>query len=294
MPKKKKKPLLPELTLSRVAFWRRPSPDRAYSILQRVSDNDLMMEPYPHLVIHDALPPDLYAALEASYPSQESILRGAKAAPNSRIDLNARHILWNPSVDRTWRAFASYHTSGLFLQELVERFGSVFDATHPEFESQIGRPLDRCRARVRKTSLFGEVETDCNVGINTPSTQSTRVRGPHVDNPKELYAALMYFRHPDDRSEGGALELYRSNPSTLSFHGLAEVRDELVEKVASVEYRANTMVLLFNSRESIHGVSARSPSPLPRRLVNIIGETRRRMFALSPLDEMVSEPRKAA
>jgi hypothetical protein len=48
-------------------------------------------------------------------------------------------------------------------------------------------------------------------------------------------------------------------------------RDNLAV-VNTVPYTKNTLVMFINTNYSIHGVSPRSPSPYPRRLVNIIGE----------------------
>ena len=46
------------------------------------------------------------------------------------------------------------------------------------------------------------------VGINTPVTRDgpSAVRGPHYDRLSELFAGLLYFRHPDDTSSGGDLQ----------------------------------------------------------------------------------------
>ena len=44
-----------------------------------------------------------------------------------------------------------------------------------------------------------------NSPVRTPST----VRGPHLDSPFKLFAALLYFRAPEDDSSGGDLEFVR-------------------------------------------------------------------------------------
>ena len=56
---------------------------------------------------------------------------------------------------------------------------------------------------------FARRRGDCQVGINTPVTRNgpTAVRGPHYDRLTELFAGLLYFRHPDDRSSGGDLQV---------------------------------------------------------------------------------------
>jgi hypothetical protein len=51
------------------------------------------------------------------------------------------------------------------------------------------------------------VAIDCSIGINTPvKEKGTTVRGPHHDDPMELWAGLLYMRHDKDISTGGDLE----------------------------------------------------------------------------------------
>ena len=40
-----------------------------FSILQRATRADIRLDPYPHVLIHDALPPAVFQALAESFPS---------------------------------------------------------------------------------------------------------------------------------------------------------------------------------------------------------------------------------
>ena len=42
-------------------------------MLQRVKPSDVIMEPYPHVVVPNALPDDLYERLAAVYPFDQTI-----------------------------------------------------------------------------------------------------------------------------------------------------------------------------------------------------------------------------
>ena len=53
------------------------------------------------------------------------------------------------------------------------------------------------------------MSTDCQIGINSPVSQASTVKGPHVDNRVELYAGLFYMRTDEDDSRGGSLEIFR-------------------------------------------------------------------------------------
>jgi hypothetical protein len=47
---------------------------------------------------------------------------------------------------------------------------------------------------------------DCQVGMNSPVSRKSSVRGPHHDTPGEVYAGLLYFRDAKDKSTGGDLQ----------------------------------------------------------------------------------------
>lgn len=42
---------------------------RSLSVLQKATAADVRRDPFPHLILENALPEDLYAALEASFPA---------------------------------------------------------------------------------------------------------------------------------------------------------------------------------------------------------------------------------
>jgi hypothetical protein len=48
------------------------------SILQKVRPEDVKMAPYPHVIIEEALPWDVYEQLAAAYPDDDSIVEIAQ------------------------------------------------------------------------------------------------------------------------------------------------------------------------------------------------------------------------
>lgn len=130
--------------------------------------------------------------------------------------------------------------------------------------------------RFYRTSVRGAgdglMQLDCQPGVNTPQTTRSRVRGPHLDNPIELYAGMLYMGEGE-----GDLEIYRQ-VKPLVFHGKLEIEDDCVEVVSTVKYQPNTLVFFLNTPKSIHGVTYRNPTDKCRRMVNFIGEMRQPLF----------------
>lgn len=250
-----------------------------YSILRGITRADIRHEPYTHVVVEDCLPAPVYSELARTYPSDETILRLGKSAkdgrarPNSRHDVHAQEILANPdSFSRSWSEFVRYHVSNAFFQELVGLMGSEIMAAYPELERRLGRPLSQLRTSIlHGPQEDSEIALDCHIGINTPSQRRSSVRRVHTDAPDELFAALFYFRAADDRAAGGELEILRWKRGKAHLFVGSEVDESDAESIHTVPYKPNTAVIFINSAMALHAVSARDPSPVSRRLVNIMG-----------------------
>ena len=251
-----------------------------YSILRGIARADIRHEPYAHIVIENCLPAPLYAELAQTFPSDETILRHGKSSkdgrtrPNSRHDVHAQEILCNPdSFSPGWREFVRYHVSNVFFQEFLGLMGPEIIATYPELERRLGRPLHELRTAILSAPEAGDsdIALDCHIGINTPSRHRGSVRRVHTDAPDELFAALFYFRPADDQTVGGDLEIFRWKRNKAHLFVGSEVDESDAEPVHTVAYKPNTAVIFINSATALHAVSARDPSPVSRRLVNIMG-----------------------
>jgi hypothetical protein len=231
-------------------------------------------------VVEGCLPAQLYAELARSFPDDETILRLGKSAtrgrvqPNSRHDVGARDILDNPDCfSHGWQEFVRYHVSTVFFQEFVGLMGPEITAAYPGLERRLGRRLHELRTGILGgvEADDGEISLDCHIGINTPSRHRGSVRRVHTDAPDELFAALIYFRADNDRAGGGDLEIcrWRRGPTHL-FVG-SEVDESDAERSHTVVTRPNTAVIFVNTANALHAVSARNPSLVSRRLVNIMG-----------------------
>lgn len=104
---------------------------------------------------------------------------------------------------------------------------------------------------------------DCQVGINTPAKTRSIVRGPHTDNPNEIWAGLLYFKHKSDHSadSSGALEIWecknkcervrneelqrkkKLGMSLIPNHDQFDKQE--LRKVLSVPYKSNTLVSTY-------------------------------------------------
>jgi hypothetical protein len=258
------------------------------SVLAKARKSDIRREPYAYLSIEDALEPDHFRALEETFPSVATVTGGAPLV-NAKKGLNAGELLPRKDIAPVWKEFISYHTSPEFYREFLGLFGDEVRRLHPGLEKALGRRMEEFStglrvARDRRTTHRNDdFVLDCQVMYD--DTRDARIcRGPHVDDPAELYACLIYFRDPRDKTEGGNLYVARTKPAAEGrlfpdpnkirvTWNPAEVDADDTEIVETIPYRRNSAVIFINSVRSLHAVTPRSASPIPRRHVNIIGET---------------------
>jgi len=274
------------------------------SILQNFRPSLVVREPFPHFVIDGALPADVYDALDRQYPSPELIFANQsrhrpekQMLSNRRYDISAGTVHSKPELDLgLWRDFVLYHSSQEFLDEVLDKLGDFVALRHdwllPKLHAKA--PGGKPRAGVRRHSddaASCEVALDCQVGMNSPVKEPSAVKGLHLDTNIELFAGLFYVRDASDDTAGGDLQIYRWKSGTPSFYEKRNVRPEHAELAGVVPYAANRFALLLNDIDAIHGVSPRTVTVHPRRLVNIIAEvypTVERLFDERPYREKTS------
>jgi hypothetical protein len=249
------------------------------SVFAGIDRGQIAYQPYPHLVVADAIDPALYAELAASFPSFEQVV-GERAVEDNQVYLrNAIDVIDAPDVPEIWRRFFAYHVSDAFFREMLAFWSDAIAREYPDLEARFGKPLDRLTVGLRRRGLAktpenleADVQMDVQFGVNSPVGEASSVRGPHVDKPEKLFAALLYFRHPDDDAPGGDLELYRFRSDRYHFDARRDLRERDVERFRTVRYAPNTLVAWLNTSRSLHGVSPRARSRVPRRYVNFLAE----------------------
>lgn len=241
------------------------------SILQKKPE--LILEPYPHFVIEDALPKEVYDQLESEWPT-EQLLATEPFDQGICHRLKADEMLKPEKVSDLWKEFTEYHTSLIFYKEMIE----VLDGLVPTVENLTLSPRGWDTGN-------DKIGTDCQTVMHKPIDFSSRTA--HIDNPREIYAALLYMPYKDDQSTGGEFQIHETNAdiTEVNKNGGREVKEKAGNIVKTVPYKANTLVVFCNnSARCVHSVSARKDAVFPRRSVNIIAEfnraAKRSMFTI--------------
>ena len=160
------------------------------SVLSRAHRADIETEPFPHIIINDALDPDTFLRLRASRPDFRRIAWAGDPPDNKRFPYGTFQVLNDPTLDPVWPEFCRAHTGldmfqdvmELFRDHLEPRLQAWLDAGHPRTIGVLN--IDEHPA--------AELLLDARLEINTPvRAQASSVRGPHLDLPNRLYSGLL-------------------------------------------------------------------------------------------------------
>ena len=262
------------------------------TVLSRVTADDVVTDPFPNIVVPNALPPELLSRLMAEMPTFETVRTGrenlrGRLPGNTRIHYVGQELLADPKVTTVWKEFVSTHTSPEFFAQLLRIFADRIRRLHPELEGRFGQ-LPRIKTGIRHVDDYthSDLLLDALLVFNSPVvSQPTSVRRAHLDSPRKLFTGLLYLRDPDDRSAGGDLELYTFKGGRVRGFDGPEIDDTYVRHAKTIAYGHNVLVLFLNSINSVHGVTVRHPTPFRRCFVSLVGELRAPLFELSPYQQ---------
>ena len=259
--------------------------NHSLSLLQNASKADVRTEPYPHIVVDNALPDDLYEELSRSFPSL--FFMGISSRENNkRWNYSNKRAQKNYLIPKLWCAFLAYHSSQDFFNDVVNMLDDGICTTYPNrFPSTSS--LREMNAGARGIDAHGDKDVllEALISGNTPVTKASSVRTTHVDAGDKLFAGMFYMRPDDYTASGGDLTVSRFKPeysgdAKLGCFKRQYVDESFVETVDTIGYARNRLVLFVNSLDSLHGVTVRQPTRQVRRFVNLVGEVRPPLFEL--------------
>ena len=240
------------------------------------AETDYFTEPYPHVIIKNALPKDLYQMLAKTFPTQQMKQKLPLIEGHTHRYL-AKDVLYDKKipVSKEWEDFFKTHTSQEYYDKVLELF-----------KNDMPYNKDVIKQKIAVRGVYDNIDmvTDTQFVVHNPIKVGT-TRTTHIDNPQELYAGLLYFRQPNDNSSGGDFEIFDA-PKLKGVHkyrGREVTQDTEKTLVKTVKYEPNTFVMFLNTGKSVHGVTPRKDAEVERLSINIIAETRSKQNLLFKL-----------
>lgn len=220
------------------------------------------VEPWPHIIIEDALPKNIHDELLSTLPDQ----RLEKQEPrdhHNKLTWQAQEIIAEEQpISQIWQEFMEYHLSRDFFNKVMNAF-EPWSKNMPIKKEQI--------------KLHDRYDSAKNTGVNCytdfsfvkhPAENNISNRTPHTDNEKEIYAGLLYLKYPDDKSTGGDFCIHKPGDLKMSKHRVYETPGPVVKRCS---YQSNNFAMFWNGINTQHSVSARQNAIHPRWSINMIG-----------------------
>mgnify|MGYP005993146491 CR=1 FL=1 len=251
------------------------------SILNNFDKKNYFSYPYPFFYIDEAYSEKTYSYLEKDYKQFHDYFKkdSRYKENNIRLQISTEEFLNSKLFQNSiWKDFIDFHTSKSFFIELMNIFEEDLNIIYPKISKIINEKKndnDFLNIRNENNKNNFNFVADCQPGINTPNAYKSSVVNSHLDNSAELVAGLFYLKDDRDNASGGDLQIMEEKSSKkIIFHKKQRVKNNLDLKLfKEIKYKRNNVVFFLNTSKSIHRVSSRSPSSIPRNLTNIIFET---------------------
>ena len=229
----------------------------------------VISDPYPYVFIEGALPEKRYNELCNTFPME-------LVANTSPLDggICYRYKIKDcqkSSLPPIWEDFFKFHTSKEYFRECIKLFTPIIEKN---YGAKFLHRLETGSVTRRDIDNTGDYVTDCQFVVHEPIDQTKTCRTPHVDNPIEIYAGLLYMRLPGDTSQGGNFTVHRVNSEIKHVNRRLgrQVDSNLITPHLEIPYAANNLCMFLNVKNSVHGVTPRINPAMRRRSINIIGE----------------------
>ena len=237
------------------------------SVLQNV--NTVFKHPYPHVCVDEALPDYIYKELAETFP-QELVCSTQPHDGGITYRYKSNPALVEGKISNIWQEFFEYHTSTDYFRECINLFEPWIEELYPQYlEDMYSKPVT-----VRDVDNTGNYVTDCQFVVHEPVDETGTSRTPHIDNPVEIYAGLLYMRLPEDESIGGNFTIHEVTGEITEVNKTLgrQVDNSLHNPVKQVPYVANSFCMFLNVKDSVHSVTPRIKPQHRRQSINIIGE----------------------
>lgn len=255
-----------------------------HSLLSRISADQVVREPFPHVVVENALEDDVARQLMLQFPVQPLSEMARGTGPNRKVYLTAARAFQQRLFADVWMDAVRAHVQPSEWREALRIFRPHLSAEFPGLRDLLGG-LDDLRVGIRAFDRFSEVDVllDCKAVMHTPVRGAPVVeRGPHLKSFRTVIVWYLYLRADDDRSTGADHVLYRLKPGAdVVLHERQTLDPSQVEAEVVIPYRQNTFVMYINTPRSFQTNAPRTAGDVPLMALHGSIYLRERAFAVA-------------
>ena len=230
----------------------------------------LINEPFPILVINNAIQKDIYDKLDFEYPSLKTILECNNLKSNQKNPIILNHTSRysisgktlnndfnynfnnNPNDNLTslWKSFINYHNSNnsndkketkdlikSFKKDILDTFNKINLNKNLKNKNITNDNLERDLNKILNFNL------DFTFNYNLPVCYNYEPKLYEIENDK-IVSGWFLMKKDNDNSKGGNLEIFYETLNDTENNN--ENNNKKLTKIISIPYQKNCLVLLFN------------------------------------------------
>lgn len=269
-----------------------------------ITRDDVVAQPFPHVIKDGILPADMYQALRRDFPGVD-VFEGQKEAhgrvgsrTGAGFDIYRGEPAFQTLTNRSeaWREFSDWINSEAFADKFREVFadhlddiGLRVDVRRSHVDSSYAEPRelltetatlgDRVAAvtNVITGPFRGQPPVEFFTRLDIHKSTIGYAKKPHCDRPNRLCSLIIYFCDADDRGlQGGDLQIFAHKEPKPVERYERHPHPENVTQVAQLRPRENLGVFFPCQNNSYHGVTQVESTGVERDFlyINISGRTR--------------------
>lgn len=247
-------------------------------VIYTIANAPLRTYPFPHLYVDSIFPPDYYAELRRNWPnaSQFVTLESTGRVPKGAYPERFFMPLSNEAVGKLPEESQAFWTEFATWMLVSDRLlGAVLDKFEPFVRARFDQPLE-------------DVEFSHEVLV--VRDHSNYKLGPHTDAPHRVLSLLFYC--PDDLAYSHlGTSLYTPIDPAFRCAGGPHYPHDWFRRVATMEYKPNTLFAFLKTDQSFHGVEPIRDADVLRDL--ILYDIRTNATATQPEQQPGKQPKEA-
>lgn len=267
--------------------------DIAISLFDKMRREDICREPFPHIVVDNVFPEDFANRLLLSMPEFNSIkqeihctsyrfkedgepIDGSKFIFDSlSVEKKENMILWNEFFKTLLKKEEARKFWRCFEDEIASVYPSLYEQLHNFDSWRVGR-------RGQDAAEDHDFLLDAELVYHSPSTSVSQERGPHIKVRNKVLECHFMMRHPEDRTEGGDLELYRFNEKCfITYEPQQQIKNlASITRVKTIPFKHNQCVAWLNTASTVMTYSPRQPGVWPLQYMAALIQLPMPIFAL--------------
>ena len=256
-----------------------------FCLTKIIDKKNFYLEPFPHLIIEDALSKNMYKVLCDNFPKPPKKL---ELYDNTILYINDTNIYDNKDEHAYWTQILKYLASPeyffklfeIFKEQLIKKYPKKFKTHELTNKLSIKDSEEKIDSKIAPVSSIMFYSPVKKTGI--PKKLNGNKLEIHCDAANKLFTSILYFRDKNDKSLGGELLLHtwkfklpfeiKKIILTRRLHFINSIIRNFqflfIKKKKSVKYKANCLVIFFGNEDSLHSVNVREKGSPVRRSIH--------------------------